>query len=227
MVIKRMWFWQRCESRPYCRPCWFQIWVSRRTFLPRCPAKHYYWRVLSWAGFRCRRPAFQSRFHHLLARDFTGRVTSLYNSMMVPDLLILTSVKWNDPNVGLVGRKPSNHGEFPELRYILLLQLPRKWRSKGTNETLNYKEFQRLIISLLTMRAHSSQTLSQGNKVSQWLAVRRGKAGVGWYRQGWVYWVDAQCSSAAAATAKSLQLCPTLLDPMDCNLPGSSVHGIF
>ena len=23
------------------------------------------------------------------------------------------------------------------------------------------------------------------------------------------------------------QLCPTLRDPMDCNLPGSSVHGIF
>ena len=23
------------------------------------------------------------------------------------------------------------------------------------------------------------------------------------------------------------QLCPTLSDPMDCNLPGSSVHGIF
>ena len=23
------------------------------------------------------------------------------------------------------------------------------------------------------------------------------------------------------------QLCPTLCDPMDCNLPGSSVHGIF
>ena len=26
--------------------------------------------------------------------------------------------------------------------------------------------------------------------------------------------------------AKSLQLCPTLCDPMDCILPGSSVHGI-
>ena len=24
--------------------------------------------------------------------------------------------------------------------------------------------------------------------------------------------------------AKSLQLCPTLCDPMDCSLPGSSVH---
>ena len=23
------------------------------------------------------------------------------------------------------------------------------------------------------------------------------------------------------------QLCPTLCDPMDCGLPGSSVHGIF
>jgi len=23
------------------------------------------------------------------------------------------------------------------------------------------------------------------------------------------------------------QLCPTLCDPMDCHLPGSSVHGIF
>ena len=27
--------------------------------------------------------------------------------------------------------------------------------------------------------------------------------------------------------AKSLQSCPTLCDPMDCNLPGSSVHGIL
>ena len=27
--------------------------------------------------------------------------------------------------------------------------------------------------------------------------------------------------------AKSFQLCPTPRDPMDCSLPGSSVHGIF
>ena len=27
--------------------------------------------------------------------------------------------------------------------------------------------------------------------------------------------------------AKSLQLCPTLFDPIDCSLPGSSVHGIL
>ena len=28
------------------------------------------------------------------------------------------------------------------------------------------------------------------------------------------------------ACAKSLQLCLTFCDPMDCSLPGSSVHGI-
>ena len=32
---------------------------------------------------------------------------------------------------------------------------------------------------------------------------------------------------AAAAVAKSLQLCPTLCDPKDCRLPSSSIHGIF
>ena len=33
--------------------------------------------------------------------------------------------------------------------------------------------------------------------------------------------------SAAAAAAELLQSCPTLSDPMDCSLPGSSAHGIF
>ena len=27
--------------------------------------------------------------------------------------------------------------------------------------------------------------------------------------------------------SESLSVCPTLRDPMDCSLPGSSVHGIF
>ena len=32
---------------------------------------------------------------------------------------------------------------------------------------------------------------------------------------------------SATAAAKSLQSCPTLCNPMDCSLPGSSSHGIF
>ena len=31
----------------------------------------------------------------------------------------------------------------------------------------------------------------------------------------------------ACMHAKSLQSCPTFCDPMDCSLPGSSVHGIL
>ena len=34
-------------------------------------------------------------------------------------------------------------------------------------------------------------------------------------------------SFAATATAKLLQSGQTLCNPMDCSLPGSSVHGIF
>ena len=34
-------------------------------------------------------------------------------------------------------------------------------------------------------------------------------------------WVKVKSESEVA------QLCPTLSDPMDCSLPGSSIHGIF
>ena len=34
-------------------------------------------------------------------------------------------------------------------------------------------------------------------------------------------------STENSAAAKSLQSCPTLRDPMDCTLPGFSVHGIL
>ena len=27
--------------------------------------------------------------------------------------------------------------------------------------------------------------------------------------------------------SKAAQSCPTLSDPMDCSLPGSSIHGVF
>ena len=38
---------------------------------------------------------------------------------------------------------------------------------------------------------------------------------------------DVIAGTTAAAAAKSLQLSPTLCDPMDCNLPGFSFHGIL
>ena len=35
------------------------------------------------------------------------------------------------------------------------------------------------------------------------------------------------CMCVCMCMSVHAQLCPTLCDPMDCNLPGSSVHGIF
>ena len=40
-------------------------------------------------------------------------------------------------------------------------------------------------------------------------------------------WEAPLLHTAAAAAAKSLQSCPTLCDPMDCNTPGSPVPGIL
>ena len=38
---------------------------------------------------------------------------------------------------------------------------------------------------------------------------------------------NRRVGNVVAAAAKSLQSCPTLCDPSDCSLPGSSVNGIF
>ena len=38
---------------------------------------------------------------------------------------------------------------------------------------------------------------------------------------------NKEASSLSTATAKSLQSCPTLCDPVDCSPLGSSVHGLF
>ena len=41
------------------------------------------------------------------------------------------------------------------------------------------------------------------------------------YSQILLIWTESESESEVA------QPCPTLSDPMDCSLPGSSVHGIF
>ena len=43
----------------------------------------------------------------------------------------------------------------------------------------------------------------------------------------YVYFSICYIQYTAAAAAKSLQLCPTLCDPIDGSPPGSSIHGIF
>ena len=43
----------------------------------------------------------------------------------------------------------------------------------------------------------------------------------------WEIKITGEIYLTMCMNAKSLQLCPTLCDPMDCNLPGSSVHRIL
>ena len=50
-----------------------------------------------------------------------------------------------------------------------------------------------------------------------WTAAYQAPPSMGFSRQG--YW--------SGVPLASLQLCPTLCNPMDCSLPGSSVHGIL
>ena len=57
----------------------------------------------------------------------------------------------------------------------------------------------------------------------------------GWFRGRMLGWVFSLIRIRAhviqlkdvCARAKLLQLCLTFCDPMDCSLPGSSVHGIL
>ena len=54
----------------------------------------------------------------------------------------------------------------------------------------------------------------------------------GWWLQPWnqktvTPWKESYDQLAAAAAAKSLQLCLTLCDPIDCSPPGSSIPGIL
>ena len=51
-----------------------------------------------------------------------------------------------------------------------------------------------------------------------------------WFVGDFVHIIQPLCTSVSSSLcmcAKSLQSCPTLCDPMDCSLPGSSVHGIL
>ena len=63
----------------------------------------------------------------------------------------------------------------------------------------------------------------------EWVAIPFSR-GSSWLRNQTQVCISGRFSTVwatAAAAAKSLQSCPTLSDPMDCSLPGSSIHGIF
>ena len=60
------------------------------------------------------------------------------------------------------------------------------------------------------------------------LLIKHSEWKMGWWRNAEkTRYNEALRSLCACMCAKSLQSCPTLCDPMDCILPGSSVHVIL
>ena len=60
--------------------------------------------------------------------------------------------------------------------------------------------------------------------VTPWTAAYQAPPSLGFSRQE--YWSGLPFPSPMRES-EIAQSCPTLSDPMDCSLPGSSVHGIF
>ena len=58
-----------------------------------------------------------------------------------------------------------------------------------------------------------------------WTAAYQAPPSMGFSRQE--YWSGVPLPTTAAATAKSLQSCPTLCDPIDSSPPGSPIPGIL
>ena len=59
-----------------------------------------------------------------------------------------------------------------------------------------------------------------------WMAADQATPSLGFSRQE--HWSGLPFSSPKHESESEVaQSCPTLRDPMDCSLPGSSVHGIF
>ena len=68
---------------------------------------------------------------------------------------------------------------------------------------------------------HAGRKLLRSIGISALCSVTTKRGGMGRWEGG------LRGMASMYAAAKSLQSCPTLCDPMDCRLPGSSIRGIF
>ena len=62
-------------------------------------------------------------------------------------------------------------------------------------------------------------------RILEWVAMLSSRGS--FQHRDWTLVFCVSCIAAAAAAANSLQSCLTLWDPMDCSLPGFSIHGIL
>ena len=103
-------------------------------------------------------------------------------------------------------------------------RLPRPWDSRGNNTGVGCHFLSNAWKWKVKVKSLSCVQLV----VTSWTAAYQAPLPMGFSRQD--HWSGLpfpfQCMKVKSQSEVT-QSCPTLRDPMDCSLPGSSIHGIF
>ena len=101
-------------------------------------------------------------------------------------------------------------------------RLPRPWDSPGKNTGVGCH----FLLQCMKVKSESEVAQSCPTPATPWTAVYQAPPSMGFSRQE--YWSGLPFPSPMHESESEVaQSCPTLCNPMDCSLPGSSVHGIF
>ena len=103
-------------------------------------------------------------------------------------------------------------------------RLPCPWDSQGKNTGVGCH----FLLQCMKVKSESEVVQSVRLLATPWTAAYQAPPSMGFSRQE--YWSGLPFPSPMHESEKwkrSRSVCPTPSDPMDCSLPGSSIHGIF
>ena len=99
-------------------------------------------------------------------------------------------------------------------------RLPHPWDSPGTNTGVGCH----FLLQCMKVKVKSLSRVRL--LATPWTAAHQAPLSLGFSMQE--YWSGLPFPSPVhESESEGAQLCPTLSDPMDCSLPGSSIHGIL
>ena len=101
-------------------------------------------------------------------------------------------------------------------------RLPRPWDSPGKNAGVGCH----FLLQCMKVKSQSEIAQSCPTPETPWTAAHQAPPSLGFSRQE--HWSGLPFPSPMCESESEVaQSCPTLSNPMDCSLPGSSIHGIF
>ena len=159
---------------------------------------------------------------HSPRQQFTYSKSSTWNAMFLVAFRVEVEVRNIVKGLDLI-ESPKNYGQ----RFLILYRRqgsrpsPRKRNAKRQNGCLRrpYKQLWKEVKVKLLSRVWLLAT--------PWTEAYQAPPSLGFPRQYWSGLPFPSPMHESEKWSEVAQSCPTLHDPMDCNLPGSSVHGIF